>query len=74
MMISTGTSDKVSNISIVKNLGTIILGTSIIVQAMILNAILIKFSRVPLIIKISTALKNKLFYNSILRIGVQSYL
>lgn len=74
MMISTGTSDKVSNISIVKNLGTIILGTSMIVQAMILNAILIKFSRVPLTIKISTALKNKLFYNSILRIGVQSYL
>jgi len=41
---------------------------------MISTAILIKFARIPIIIKLTDALKNKLFYNSILRIGVQFYL
>ena len=67
-------SDKDSNTSIIKNLGTIILGSVGLVVAMILTAILIKYSRIPLIMKITDALKNKLFYNSILRTGVQSYL
>jgi hypothetical protein len=68
---STSTeSDKDSNTSIIKNLGTIILGSIGLVLAMILTAILIKYSRVPLIMKITGALKNKLFYNSILRTGV----
>jgi hypothetical protein len=71
---SSGESDKDSNTSIIKNLGTIILGSVGLMLAMILTAILIKFSRVPLIMKITNALKNKLFYNSILRTGVQSYL
>ena len=71
---SSGESDKDSNTSIIKNLGTIILGSVGLVLAMILTAVLIKFSRVPLIMKITNALKNKLFYNSILRTGVQSYL
>jgi hypothetical protein len=67
-------SDKDSNSSIIKNLGTIILGSVALVLAMIVTAILIKFSRIPLIMKITAALKNKLFFNSILRTGVQSYL
>lgn len=67
-------SDKDSNTSIIKNLGTIILGSVALVLAMILTVILIKFNRVPLIMKITEAVKNKLFYNSILRAGVQSYL
>ncbi len=67
-------SDKDKNTSIIENLGTIILGSIALVVAMILTAILIKYSRVPLIVKITDALKNKLFYNSILRTGVQSYL
>jgi hypothetical protein len=67
-------SDKDSNSDIIKNLGTIILGLVGIVVAMILTAILIKYSHNPLIMKITDALKNKLFYNSILRTGVQSYL
>jgi multisubunit Na+/H+ antiporter MnhC subunit len=67
-------SEKDSNSSIIKNLGTIILGSVALVLAMILTAILIKFSRIPLIMKITAALKNKLFFNSIFRTGVQSYL
>ena len=67
-------SEKDSNSSIIKNLGTIILGSVALVLAMILTAILIKFSRITLIMKITAALKNKLFFNSILRTGVQSYL
>jgi lipopolysaccharide/colanic/teichoic acid biosynthesis glycosyltransferase len=63
-------SEKDSNTSIIKNLGTIILASIGLVLAMILTAILIKYSRVPLIMKITGALKNKLFYNSILRTGV----
>jgi hypothetical protein len=63
-------SEKDSNASIIKNLGTIILGSIGIILAMIFTAILIKFSRIPLIIKITDAVKKKLFYNSILRIGV----
>jgi hypothetical protein len=63
-------SDKDSNSNIIKNLGTIILGSVALVLAMILTAILIKFSRIPLIIKITDALKHKLFFNSILRTGV----
>jgi len=67
-------SDKDKNTSIIENLGTIILGSIALVVAMILTAILIKYSRIPLIMKVTNALKNKLFYNSILRTGVQSYL
>ena len=63
-------SEKDSNSSIIKNLGTIILGSVALVLAMILTAILIKFSRITLIMKITAALKNKLFFNSILRTGV----
>jgi hypothetical protein len=66
----TAESEKDSNTSIIKNLGTIILGSIAIILAMIFTAILIKFSRIPLIIKITDAVKKKLFYNSILRIGV----
>ena len=65
-----GLSDKDANSSIIKNLGTIILGSVALVLAMILTAILIKYSRIPLVMKITDALKNKLFYNSILRTGV----
>jgi multisubunit Na+/H+ antiporter MnhC subunit len=72
--ITSAESEKDSNSSIIKNLGTIILGSVALVLAMILTAILIKFSRIPLIMKITAALKNKLFFNSILRTGVQSYL
>jgi hypothetical protein len=71
---SSGESDKDQNTSIIKNLGTIILGSVALLLAMVITAILMKYSRVPLIIKITSALKNKLFYNSILRTGVQSYL
>jgi hypothetical protein len=70
----TAESDKDTNSSIIKNLGTIILGTVALVLAMIITAILIKYSRIPLVIKITDGLKNKLFYNSLLRTGVQSYL
>ena len=69
-----GLSEKDSNTSIIKNLGTMILGSGGLVLAMITTAMLIKYSRTPLIIKITDSLKNKLFYNSILRTGVQSYL
>jgi len=69
-----GLSDKDANSSIIKNLGTIILGSVAIVLAMIITALLIKYSRIPIVMKITDALKNKLFYNSILRTGVQSYL
>ena len=65
-----GLSDKDANSSIIKNLGTIILGSVALVVAMILTAILIKYSRIPLVMKITDALKNKMFYNSILRTGV----
>jgi hypothetical protein len=77
IIITTGTSaesDKDSNNSIIKNLGTVILGSVALVLAMIITAILIKFSRNPLVMKITDSLKNKLFYNSLLRTGVQSYL
>jgi hypothetical protein len=75
MKTTTSTeSDKDLNSSIIKNLGTIILGSVALVLAMIITAILIKYSRNPLIIKITDGLKNKLFYNSLLRTGVQSYL
>ena len=76
-MKTTGTgaeSDKDSNTSIIKNLGTIILGFGVLVVAMISTAILIELSHISLIMKITNVLKNKLFYNSILRTGVQSYL
>jgi hypothetical protein len=63
-------SDKDANTSIIKNLGTIILGSVALALAMILTCILIKYSRIPLVMKITDALKNKLFYNSILRTGV----
>ena len=71
---SSGESDKDSNTSIIKNLGTIILGSIALVLAMIFTAVLIKFNRVPFLMKITDAVKSKLFYNSILRTGVQSYL
>ncbi len=71
---SSAESERDSNTSIIKNLGTIILGSVALVVAMILTAIFIKYSRIPFIMKITDTLKNKLFYNSILRTGVQSYL
>jgi hypothetical protein len=70
----SGQSDKDANSSVIKNLGTIILGAVVLVIAMISTAILINYSRVPVIMKITNALKNKLFFNSILRTGVQSYM
>jgi hypothetical protein len=72
--VTSAESDKDSNSNIIKNLGTIILGSVALLIAMILTAILIKFSRIPLIMKITNAVKNKLFYNSILRTAVQSYM
>ena len=63
-------SDKDFNSSIIKNLGTIILGSVALVLAMIITAILMKYSRNPLVMKITDSLKNKLFYNSLLRTGV----
>jgi hypothetical protein len=66
----SGESDKDLNTSIIKNLGTIILGSVALVLAMIITGLLIKFLRIPLIMKITNALKNKLFFNSILRTGV----
>jgi len=75
MKTTTSTeSDKDYNINIIKNLGTIILGSVALVLAMIIVAILTKFSHKPLVLKITDALKNKLFYNSLLRTGIQSYL
>jgi hypothetical protein len=71
---TSGESDKDSNSSIIKNLGTILIGSIALVLTMIATTILIKYSRIPAINKITGALKNKLFYNSILRTGVQSYL
>jgi hypothetical protein len=71
---SSGESDKDANSTVIKNLGTIILVSVALVIAMISTAILIKYIRVPLIMKITIALKNKLFFNSILRTGVQSYM
>jgi hypothetical protein len=71
---SSGESDKEANSNVIKNLGTIILVSVALVIAMISTAILIKYIRVPLIMKITIALKNKLFFNSILRTGVQSYM
>ena len=71
---TSGQSDKDGNSSVIKNLGTIIIGSVVLAIAMILTAILIKYSRIPLIMKITNALKNKLFFNSILRTGVQSYM
>ncbi len=62
------------NTSVVKNLGTIILGSVGVVIAMILTVILTKFSHKPLVKKISDLLREKLFYNSLLRTFVQSYL
>jgi hypothetical protein len=67
---SGGLSEKDAYSSIIKNLGTIILGSVFMVVAMIITALLIKYSRIPLVMKITDALKNKLFYNSILRTGV----
>ena len=46
-------SEKDSNTSIIKNLGTIILGFVALVLSMISTAILIKFASNPLIIKIT---------------------
>jgi hypothetical protein len=53
-------SDKDSNTSIIKNLGTIILGSVGLVLAMILTAILIKCSRIPLIMKITDAAEKQI--------------
>jgi hypothetical protein len=72
--VASAESDKDSNSSIIQNLGTIMLGSVALVLAMIITAILIKYSRNPLVMKITDALKNKLFYNSLLRTGIQSYL
>jgi hypothetical protein len=71
---TSGESDKDANSNIIKNLGTISLGSVVLVIAMIVTALLMKYSRNPLVMKITNALKNKLFFNSILRIGVQSYM
>ena len=71
---TSGESDKDANSSIIKNLGTIILGSVALVIAMIVTAILMKYSRNPLLKMVTNALKNKLFFNSILRTGVQSYM
>jgi hypothetical protein len=71
---SSGESDKDANSNVIKNLGTIILVSVALVIAMISTAILIRYIRVPLIMKITIVLKNKLFFNSILRTGVQSYM
>jgi hypothetical protein len=46
-------SDKDFNSSIIKNLGTIILGSVALVLAMIITAILIKYSSNPLVMKIN---------------------
>ncbi len=45
-----------------------------IILAMIFITVLIKFSSNPVISKITDSLKQKLFYNSLLRSCVQSYL
>ena len=71
---TSGESDKDQNSNIIKNLGTIILGSVALVIAMIVTAILMKYSRNPLLMMGTNALKNKLFFNSILRTGVQSYI
>ena len=70
MQTTSSESGKDSNSNIIKNIGTIIIGTAALVIAMGLTAILIKFSSNPLVKKITDALKSKLFYNSILRTGV----
>lgn len=66
--------DKDSNSSVIKNIGTIILSVVGLFLAMIVTAILIRYSKNPRIQKITDSLKQKLFYNSLLRTCVQSYL
>jgi hypothetical protein len=60
---TSGESDKDANSSIIKNLGTIILGSVVLLIAMIVTALLMKYSRNPLVMKITNSLKNKLFFN-----------
>ena len=62
---TSGESDKDANSSIIKNLGTIILGSVVLLIAMIVTALLMKYSRNPLVMKITNSLKNKLFFNCI---------
>lgn len=59
--------DKESNSNVIKNIGTIILAVVGLVFTMFITAILIKYSKNPMIQKITESLKQKLFYNSILR-------
>jgi hypothetical protein len=59
--------DKESNSNVIKNIGTIILSVVGLVFTMFITAILIKYSKNPMIQKITESLKQKLFYNSILR-------
>lgn len=60
--------------SVTKNLGTFIIGASVILIGVILTGILIKFQQShPMIEKIVNILKQKIFFNSVLRTAMQSY-
>jgi hypothetical protein len=62
------------NSSVIKNIGTIILSSIAIIIALIVLLLLIKYSTNPTISKITESLKQKMFFNSILRTCIQSYL
>jgi hypothetical protein len=55
--LGSGMSDKDNNSNVIKNIGTIILSSSAIVLAMIITAILIKYSKIPTVKKVADALK-----------------
>jgi len=64
---SKGLGEKDSKSNVIKNIGTIILSIIGLVLAMILVVILIKYKRNPTVTKITNSLKQKLFFNSLLR-------
>jgi hypothetical protein len=71
---SSGQGDKDYNSNVIKNIGTIILTLVGLIIAMVLVALSKRCSHNSTIIKISEVLKQRLFYNSILRVCFQSYL
>ncbi|TNV73446.1 hypothetical protein FGO68_gene14666 [Halteria grandinella] len=59
----------------IKNMGSYLLGAIAITLAMTLTGLIAFFgTRFAIVKKLLDSLKNKLFYNSLLRLGIQSYL
>ena len=71
---SSDQGDRDYNSNVIKNIGTIILTLVGLIIAMVLVALSKRCSHNSTIIKISEVLKQRLFYNSILRVCFQSYL